>query len=118
MKLEELVKVSASVAATPGRLEKISRLAALLSRLLPEEIPIAVGFLIGWPRQGRIGVGWATVSAARERAPAIAPTLELLEVDAVFDQLLSVRGKNSASERLRLIGDLFSRATPDEQNFL
>src|SRR5437762_4438609 len=118
MKLEELVQVSAWVAATRGRLEKISRLAALLSRLSAEEIPVAVGFLIGWPRQGRIGVGWATVSGARERPPAIAPTLELRDVDAVFDQLLSVRGKNSASERLRLIGDLFSRATPDEQNFL
>src|SRR5438477_6580955 len=118
MKLEELVQVSASVAGSSGRLEKTSKLAALLSRLSPDEIPIAVGFFIGWPRQGRIGVGWATVSAARERAPAITPTLELGEVDAVFDLLLSVRGKNSASERLRLIGDLFSRATPDEQDFL
>ena len=118
MKLEDLVQVSAAVAATSGRLQKISKLAALLSRLTPDEVPVAVGFLIGWPRQGRIGVGWATVSGARERPPAIAPTLELRDVDAVFDQLLSVRGKNSASERLQLIGDLFARATPDEQNFL
>ncbi len=118
MKLEEVVQVSASVAATPGRLEKISRLAALLSRLSPDEVPIAVGFLIGWPRQGRIGVGWASVSAAREHAPAPSPTLELHEVDKVFDQLLAARGKNSASERARLLGELFSRATADEQNFL
>ena len=52
MKLDDLVQVSASVAATSGRLQKISRLAELLKRLTPEEVPIAVGFLTGWPRQG------------------------------------------------------------------
>jgi DNA ligase 1 len=118
MKLEEVVQASTSVAATSGRLEKISKLAALLARLSPDEVPISVGFLIGWPRQGRIGVGWASVSAAREHAPAPSPTLELHEVDKVFDQLLAARGRNSASERARLLGDLFSRATADEQNFL
>jgi DNA ligase-1 len=118
MRLEEVVEASASVAASPGRLEKISKLAALLSRLSPHEVPIAVGFLIGWPKQGRLGVGWAAVAAARERSPASTATLELTDVDRVFDQLLSARGKNSASERARLLGDLFARATPDEQNFL
>ena len=118
MKLDELVQVSASVAATSGRLDKIARLAALLGRLSPEEVPIAVGFLIGWPKQGRLGVGWATVSAAREHAPAATPTLELREVDAVLDQLLAARGKNSANEKGRLLGDLFARATLEEQNFL
>src|SRR2546423_4913265 len=118
MKLDDLVQVSASVAATSGRLQKISRLAELLKRLTPEEVPIAVGFLTGWPRQGKLGVGWATVSAARERAPVETPALELREVDAVFDQLLTVGGKNSAAERVRLLGDLFGRATRDEQNFL
>ena len=118
MKLDELVQTSAAVAASPGRLEKISKLAALLSRVPPDDAPIVIGFLTGWPRQGKIGVGWATVSAAREREPATAPTLELGDVDAVFERLMSVRGKNSASERARLLGDLFSRATDAEQQFL
>ena len=61
MKLNELVSTSIDVAATSGRLDKIARLAGLLIRLAPDEIPIAVGFLIGWPRQGKIGVGWAAV---------------------------------------------------------
>ena len=30
-------------------------------RLEPDEVPIAVGFLSGVPRQGRVGVGYATV---------------------------------------------------------
>ena len=118
MKLAELVNVSASVAATSGRLEKISKLAALLSQLSPQEIPVAVGFLIGWPRQGKIGIGWSTISSARENSAASTPTLELLEVDTAFSALTKVRGKNSASERIRLLGELFSRATMEEQNFL
>jgi DNA ligase 1 len=118
MKLDELVQVSAAVAATPGRLEKVSKLAALLTRLDPDEVPVAIGFLTGWPHQGRLGVGWATVASAREHLPAAEPTLELSGVDQAIGQLISVRGKNSASERARLIGDLFSRATATEQAFL
>ncbi|HYS69595.1 MAG TPA: ATP-dependent DNA ligase, partial [Gemmatimonadaceae bacterium] len=117
-KLEELVLVSAAVAATSGRLDKISKLAALLTRVSPEEVPIAIGFLIGWPRQGRIGVGWATVSAARESSPAATASLELGDVDKVLDLLTAARGKNSAAARARLLRDLFSLATRDEQNFL
>lgn len=118
MKLEELVQVSAAVASTSGRLDKISKLASLLTQLSSEEVPIAIGFLIGWPRQGRIGVGWATVSAARESPPAATPSLELGDVDKVLDLLMAARGKNSAAARAHLLRDLFSLATRDEQNFL
>lgn len=118
MKLEELVQVSAAVGATPGRLEKVSKLAALLARVPPDDVPIAIGFFIGWPRQGRIGVGWATVASARSHEAAPEPSLDLRDVDRAFDQLLAVRGKNSASERGRLLGELFARATSDEQQFL
>ena len=118
MKLAELVEVSSAVAATSGRLEKISRLAALLSRLTSEEVPIAIGFLVGWPRQGKIGIGWSTISSARGGAAAATPSLELLDVDAAFSALTKVRGKNSAGERARLLGELFSLATQGEQIFL
>jgi len=118
MKLNELVSLSAEVAATSGRLDKFARLAGLLTRLAPEEIPVAVGFLIGWPRQGKLGVGWAAVSAAREHPQAPSPSLELRDVDAVFDKLSSTHGRKSAGDRARLLGELFSRATADEQRFL
>jgi DNA ligase-1 len=118
LKLEELVQASAAVAASPGRLDKIAKLAALLGRLTPDEVPIAVGFLTGWPRQGKLRVGWATVSSASDRAPAATATLELGEVDKVFDQLTSVRGRNSSAERARVLDELFARATSDEQRFL
>ena len=118
MKLEEMVRVSAAVAGTPARLEKISRLAALLGDLDPDEVPIAVGFLTGWPRQGKLKVGWATVSSARVQPPAPGASLELSDVDKVFDSLSTLSGKSSGAERARILDDLFSRATGDEQNFI
>jgi DNA ligase-1 len=118
MKLQDLVQVSAGVAGTSSRLNKIAKLAELFTRIPPDDMPIAVGFLTGWPRQGRIGVGWASVAAARERKPSAVPTLDLRDVDNVFAKLLSVRGRNSGSERTRLLGELFGSATGDEQNFL
>jgi len=118
MKLEELVTLSSDVARTSGRLDKIARLAGLFTKLAPDEIPIAVGFLTGWPRQGKVGVGWATVSAAREHPPATSASLELRDVDSAFETLTTIRGRNSGADRSKLLGDLFSRATADEQRFL
>jgi DNA ligase-1 len=118
VRLEDLVHVSGAVSATSGRLEKISRLAALLARTPRDEIPIAVGFLTGWPRQGKLGVGWATIAAARKHEPAATPSLELRAVDNAFERLASVRGRNSGKERARLLAELFVRATVEEQDFL
>jgi DNA ligase 1 len=118
VKLDALVHTSNTVAAASGRLEKISRLAEFLKQLTPDEAAIAIGFFIGWPRQGRIGVGWAAVADASASEPAMAATLQLLDVDQVFDALQAAKGKGSAAERQRLLRDLFARATPDEQRFL
>ena len=118
MKLHELVLTSTAVAATPGRLAKISSLAAFLKQLDAEEIRIAIGFFTGWPRQGKLGVGWSTITSAQGQHPASVPSLELRDVDRVLDQLQSVRGKGSSNERLRLLTELFARATADEQQFL
>ena len=117
MLLAELVATSRAVAATGGRLEKIGILAGLLARLDPAEVPIAVGFLVGRPRQGRMGIGWATLAAARPKA-APAPGLSLAEVDAELDRIKAVRGARSGGERRRLLDQLLGRATTDEQEFL
>src|SRR5438105_3158995 len=61
----ELVQTSRRVAETSGRLAKIELVAALLKRAAPEEIATAVAFLSGSPRQGRIGIGYATLQAAK-----------------------------------------------------
>ena len=118
MQLSILVATSAEVAATSRRLEKTAKLAALLGELSSDEVAIAVGFLIGWPRQGKIGVGWATVAEAREVSPASETTLELGDVDEVFSALQQATGKGSTARRRELLQGLFMRATADEQQFL
>ena len=102
---------------TRARLEKIALLADLLRQLPPQEVPIGIGFLIGWPRQGRLGIGWATAAEARPPASPN-PALSLSDVDSRFTALKSLRGPRSAAERQRLLGELLGRATTPEQEFL
>jgi DNA ligase-1 len=118
MQLHDLVATSAAVRAVSARRQKVALLAELLTRLDQPEVPLAVGFLIGWPRQGRLGIGWATMAAARPASAAAAPTLSLLEVDARFDALKGLTGAGSAAGRQHLLGELLTLATAAEQEFL
>ena len=118
MRLGALAETSNAVAAVSGRLDKIGRLADLLARLGPDEISIAVAFLSGTLPQRRIGLGWRLVASARAVEPAESPTIELREVDAVFDRIARAAGAGSTIEKTSLLRDLFSRATADEQSFL
>jgi DNA ligase-1 len=56
--------------------------------------------------------------AAVRGEPAPEASLELRDVDAAFNRLVSTRGKNSSAERARLLEALMSRATAGEQKFL
>ncbi len=118
MQLHALTDVSSAVASVRGRLEKISRLAALLKQLLPEEIPIAVSYLSGALPQGRIGIGWSVVADARAVAPASQPSLELRDVDGAFARIAGIRGAGATRARMQQLIDLFNRATESEQDFL
>jgi DNA ligase-1 len=116
--LHELVQTSHRVAATSGRLAKIELVAALLKRAAPDEIETAIAFLSGSPRQGRIGIGYATLRAAKPGHAADAPTLELVPVDALLQRLAKTTGKGSAQTKERLLSELFASATGEEQEFL
>ena len=119
MKLAELVETSRRVAEVSGRLEKIGLIAALLERVPPDEIVIAVAYLSGAIRQQRTGIGWAALQAAMPASPAESATLELSEIDATFDRIARVAaGKGSSGERHRLLRELLDRATQPEQDFL
>jgi DNA ligase-1 len=118
LQLSDLVVTSTVIAATSGRLKKIELLAGLLRRAEPHEVATAIGFLTGWPRQGKIGIGWATLDSARPHNAATEPTLTLDDVDHTFTALKAVSGKQSAAERRRILSDLMSRATAEEQQFL
>ena len=119
MFLHELIAVSARVAQTSSRTEKIGLLADALRQLRPEEVPIAVSWLSGEIRQRRIGVGYAALRDAGSDVAAHTPTLDLGTVDAALETIARVApGTGSNRERLRLLRELFAKATRDEQRFI
>ena len=118
MRLSDLVAVSRDVGATSGRVEKIRHLADLIARVPAAEIGIVIPFLSGGARQGRVGIGYAQLSALRDVPPATPPALDLADVDAAFDRLAAASGAGSSGARNQVLRDLLSRATRDEQDFL
>jgi ATP-dependent DNA ligase I len=114
--LSEIAEVSRTVAGTSARLAKIEALAGALRAAGPLEVPIAVAYLSGELPQRQIGVGWAALRDGF--TPAEAVSLTLSEVDSGFSAIGAVSGKGSAAARKALVGELFGRATRDEQRFL
>ena len=117
MKLAEVVAVSQRVAATRSRRAKVAGLADLLSRLAGDEVEIAVGFLTGEPRQGKVGIGAAALWAVRV-APATTPELDVAEVDRAIGSIPGITGRGSKARRLAVLEDLLGRATGEEQDFI
>ena len=116
-RLADLVATSAAVAATSSRTAKGDALAGFLARLAPEEVPIAVGFLVGSPRQGRTGIGWRTLQAAAT-PPAATATLEVGDLDEALDAVAALSGPGSATARRERLRALLARATAAEQTFV
>jgi len=136
--LSELVRTSEAVAGAPGRKTKIDAIAALLRQAAPGEVPVAVAFLSGELRQRQIGVGYAAIRdllgpdapwasldgpagdgpAAASGPESTAPPLTLADVDAAFAAIGAVTGPGTQTERRRLLGAVFARATQAERSFL
>lgn len=117
MLLAELVETSRRVAETSRRLEKIGLLAELLRRLEGEEIEIAIAFLSGSIRQGRLGIGPALLTEAAA-PPAENPQLSLQTVDRRFAAIQAVSGPGAAQRKAGLLRSLFAEATEAEHRFL
>lgn len=105
------------VAAASGRLAKIKLLADLLKQARPEEIETVIAYLSGSILQAKVGVGWASLQGAKG-PPALAPSIEIKDVNATLDLIANTSGKGSGTAKKKLLGDLFSRATQEEQDFL
>jgi DNA ligase-1 len=131
MLLDSLVRTSAAVTASSGRLAKIDHIAQLLRQVPPAEIPVAVSFLSGDLTQRQIGVGYAALSdlmggfgpdapstATAVGQPAAAPQLTLAETDVALGRIGGLAGQGSQAERRRLLAQLLSRATATEREFL
>ena len=115
--LADLVATSDRMAATSSRSAKVAALVELLRRLEPAEVAPTVALLSGEARQGRIGVGWATL-AALATTPAAEPSLTVADLDAALDRLAVTGGPGSATARAAVLGELFGRATEAEDRFL
>jgi DNA ligase-1 len=115
--LGNVVATSSQVAQTSARSVKTRLLADFLRTLDSEELEVAVLYLAGVIRQGRIGIG-PSVLRGSVQAPSPASSLNLLEVDRVFDELTAISGSGSSALRATALRALFARATQPEQEFL
>jgi DNA ligase-1 len=115
--LADVVTASQLVAETSSRSQKIAILADLLRKLDGNEVPIAVGFLSGAPRQGRVGVGYATIYGI-DVPPTRKPEVTIEELDRAITEIQATTGSGSAGKRKQILGGLFARATEEEADFI
>jgi ATP-dependent DNA ligase I len=113
----EVVAASRDVADTSSRSRKVAILAELLGRLEQDEVPIAVAFLSGVPRQGRVGVGYAAVYGVEGPAAAEA-SLSIGELDRAIAEIQEATGSGSGGKRKLILGELLARATEQEGDFV
>jgi DNA ligase-1 len=113
----ELVATSVDVAATRARSVKIRRLADFLSGLAPDEIEASVSWLAGEPRQGKIGIGWATVYGL-DVTPAAEATLSITDLDTAIEAVKGLTGPGSVAARQAVLTGLLVRATAPEADFI
>jgi DNA ligase-1 len=113
----DVITASKLVSETSSRSRKITILAALLRELDETEVPVAVAFLSGVPRQGRVGVGYSTIHGLKI-PPAPEPSLSVIDVDRAISDIQGATGGGSATRRRQVLTDLFGRATEGEAGFL
>ncbi len=121
MRYTTLVEVAQRVGATSKRSEKVALLAELLCGAPrdPGEVESLVGLMVGEPRQGRLGVGWVTLSEVWSATPpAVTPTVAVAEVDHALGVLAGLSGEGSQRERERVLAGLMGRLTAAEQSHL
>lgn len=116
MLLADVAATSAALAATRSRLAKRALLVELLRRTDPAEVPVVARYLGGELRQRRTGLGWRSLTTLPPPAPE--PSLEVLAVDEVFEQMAQLSGTGSTTARTTMATELFAAATADEQRLL
>lgn len=115
MLLHEVVGVSNEVASTRSRKLKTELLAGMIAR--SNEPGVLVALLAGEPRQGKIGVGYASVYGVQVE-PASEPTVTVADVDVWLTDLADLGGPGSTARRVDTISGMFARCTEDERAYL
>ena len=117
MLLDHVAEVSDAVASTRSRKSKAEAISGLLAEANRTEIPIVVGFLSGVPRQGKIGIGWATVADLDPRS-GDGSGLAIGTVDEFLQTFPTIVGPGSQKLRAEELRRLIDDATPREVDFL
>lgn len=115
--LADLVATADAVASTSSRNSKIEAIAQFLTKLSPDEIVPAVGFLSGETVQGKIGVGWARLSSI-DTKPADKRSLMIRDLDSTLLAVQHATGSGSSEARTKLLTDFLTRATEREADFV
>jgi DNA ligase-1 len=115
--LADVVTASMDLADTSSRSRKVAILAELLKRLDASEVPLAVGFLAGVPRQGRVGVGYSTIYGIAPE-PAEEASLRIDDLDRAISDVQEMTGGGSSAKRKQILGELLVRATRPEADFV
>ncbi|MHC0433204.1 ATP-dependent DNA ligase [Streptomyces sp. O3] len=116
MLLADVARTSREIAATRSRSRKTALLAELFRGMSPADAPVVVSYLAGRLPQRRLGVGWAAFKERQPPAPAARLTVQ--EAHAAFERIAAVSGQGAQGERRRLLRDLLTAATEDEQRLL
>lgn len=114
--LNVLADLASRLRATSSRKAKTDLVAEVLRRLRPDELEPAIGFMLASPRQGAIGIGWATVSATDTLTGADSHAnstddgpVSIVDFDAVIDQLQTITGEGSVEARVQVLSGFLSR---------
>jgi len=107
----ELADTSARLSRTRSRLEKQRLLVALLAEIPPADVPAAVGWLVGEPLSGPLGVGPAQLWALSKTAAPEVASLTLRDVEseldgATVDRVAALFAKLTSPERAFFTGAL------------
>lgn len=116
MLLARLAEASRDVAATSARSRKIGLLAEVFTDTDPQLVALVIAYLAGRVPQGRIGIGWSALKDPPP--PATTATLTVSGLDTALTAIAAVQGTGSQRTRRRLVEELMSVATADEQRFL
>lgn len=117
MPFAAIVEASRQVASTRSRRSKSATIAVLLRALPSDDLDATISFLTGEPRQGKIGIGWASMQEI-DVAPSPTPSLTVRDIDQQLTLLQATTGGQSVGARRATLRALFARATEAEADFL
>jgi DNA ligase-1 len=118
MLLERLASLSASLAGTRKRNDKMALIAECLREAEPEQRGLAALYLSGVTRQGKLSIGYRQLAAQREVQPSALASLTLAALDVQLEALTLLSGKGVIARRNEALHSLFAVCTVAEQAFV